>query len=149
MSNPHTFWDALISRATHSGVAHTPEAIHKYQSAFFEQETVHAVSLRLYCQCHLPSPCSQTCEDYRASATIDLDHDREDLASDRKISIPALRVLWGAKGMIAKYGDVVAEWKKVCHEDIVEVTGRQMDCGHYIAEEKSEELLQEILDFLQ
>jgi haloacetate dehalogenase len=51
--------------------------------------------------------------------------------------------------MIAKYGDVVAEWKKVCHEDIVKVTGRQMDCGHYIAEEKSEELLQEILDFLQ
>jgi haloacetate dehalogenase len=76
-----------------------------------------------------------------------LDHDRADLNNNHKISIPALRVLWGAKGMIAKYGDVIAEWKKVCHEGLVEVTGRHMECGHYIAEESSEELLREILEF--
>jgi haloacetate dehalogenase len=49
--------------------------------------------------------------------------------------------------MIAKYDDVVAEWRKVCHNDIVEVTGRSMECGHFIAEENSEELLREIFDF--
>jgi haloacetate dehalogenase len=50
--------------------------------------------------------------------------------------------------MIAKYDDVVAEWRKLCNSDLVEVTGRSMECGHFIAEESSEELLQEIFEFL-
>lgn len=49
--------------------------------------------------------------------------------------------------MMTKY-DTVAEWKKVSDPDKVEVTGRGLDCGHYIPEEKSEDLLQEIFGFL-
>ncbi|KZP26605.1 alpha/beta hydrolase fold protein [Athelia psychrophila] len=131
MADPMAFWQALGSRSTHAGAVHTEEAIQKYQSAFFNRDTVHA-----------------SCEDYRAAASIDLDHDRADLAANRKIAIPALRILWGKKGMIETYGDVVGIWKKVC-EDKVEVSGHGMDSGHYIAEEKSDELLKEILGFMQ
>lgn len=49
--------------------------------------------------------------------------------------------------MIPNY-DALAEWKKVSHVDKVDVTGRGLDCGHYIPEEKSEDLLQEIFEFL-
>lgn len=62
--------------------------------------------------------------------------------------ISALRILWGKTGIIEAYGDVVAAWKKVCDEK-VNVTGRGLECGHYIAEHKSQELLQEILEFMQ
>jgi haloacetate dehalogenase len=91
--------------------------------------------------------CRQTCEDYRASATIDLEHDRNDRNEGRKISVPALRILWGANGMIPKFGDPVEVWKKVSDEAKVKVTGRSLACGHYIPEEKSDELLKEIVDF--
>jgi haloacetate dehalogenase len=130
MADPLAFWNALVNRSTHSRVVLTSEAIEKYKSDFFKRETVHA-----------------SCEDYRASATIDLDHDRFDISNGRKMTIPALRILWGSKTMIPTYGDVVGHWKKLCDEQKTSVTGRVLDCGHFIPEDKSEELLQEILDF--
>lgn len=91
---------------------------------------------------------SQTCEDYRAASTIDLTHDRSDLSSDHKLKIPAVRVLWGSKGMIEKMGGAVDVWEGFCERD-VEVSGRSLDCGHYVPEEKDEELLEEILEFMK
>ena len=59
-----------------------PEAVEEYKRCFRNPATIHA-----------------TCEDYRAAATIDLDHDRSDL--DRKIDCPLL-VLWGARGLVGR-----------------------------------------------
>jgi haloacetate dehalogenase len=48
-----------------------------------------------------------TCEDYRAGATLDVDHDEADRGS-RCIGCPTL-VLWGSRGSVARVGDVLAE----------------------------------------
>ena len=82
------------------------------------------------------------CEDYRASATIDLEHDRADVAQDRRLAQP-LRVLWGEHGTVAKCFDVPALW----HERALHMTGRAVPCGHYIAEEAPGVLLDEALRF--
>jgi haloacetate dehalogenase len=83
-----------------------------------------------------------TCADYRAAATIDLEHDRQDL--DRKISSPLL-VLWGEKGFIARQYDVIALWQQRANQ----VTGLAIASGHFLPEEAPEETGQAIEDFLQ
>ena len=95
-------------------------------------------------------PTSQSCEDYRAAATIDLDHDRESRSNGQKLAISDLRVLWGKQGIIermSKDGDAVDVWKSYS-SDKTTVSGRAVDCGHYIPEEAPEELLAEIEEFL-
>jgi haloacetate dehalogenase len=92
---------------------------------------------------------TQACEDYRASATIDLEHDRADLLSGHKISIPHLKVIWGGRGMIDTLndGDVEGIWRGYC-EDTVELSMERFDCGHYIAEEKPGELIKSLEGYL-
>jgi haloacetate dehalogenase len=84
------------------------------------------------------------CEDYRASAGIDLDHDREGRAAGEKVQCP-LRVLWGAKGVVARHFDVLGLWQAVA----TDVDGHAVDCGHYLAEEAPDLLLPEVLAFFQ
>lgn len=84
------------------------------------------------------------CEDYRASAGIDLEHDRLDLAQGRKVQCPML-ALWGGRGVVDKVVDPLAEWRRVA----LDVRGKALDCGHYVAEEAPEALLAEVLPFLQ
>jgi haloacetate dehalogenase len=90
----------------------------------------------------IPGTATSMCEDYRAAATIDLDHDRADRAAGRHLSQP-LRVLWGAQGTVAKCFDVLALWREVA----TQVSGRALDCGHYIVEERPEDLLAELFQF--
>lgn len=82
------------------------------------------------------------CEDYRASAGIDLDHDKAGREQGERVSCP-LRVLWGAKGVVARHFDVLALWKAVAND----VDGKAIDCGHYLAEEAPDLLLPEVLAF--
>ena len=84
------------------------------------------------------------CEDYRASASIDLQHDEEDLNAGRKISCPLL-VLWGEKGTVGQCFKPLEEWRKVAKN----VQGEALPCGHYIAEEQPELLLEKVLTFLR
>ncbi|RYG09766.1 MAG: alpha/beta hydrolase, partial [Burkholderiales bacterium] len=86
----------------------------------------------------LPGSARGMCGDYRASAGIDLAHDRADVAAGRKIAMP-LRVLWGDHGIVGKCFDVLALWR----ERADEVSGRRLACGHYIAEEAPADLLAE------
>lgn len=96
-----------------------------------------------YTRClSLPGSATSICEDYRASASIDLEHDRADLAAGVRLTVP-LRVLWGAEGAVGRCFDPLALWREVADD----VQGRGLPCGHYIAEEQPQLLLAEALDF--
>ena len=84
------------------------------------------------------------CEDYRAAATLDREHDAQDIAASRKLVQP-LRVLWGEHGAVGRCFDVLALWR----ERAADVSGRTVPCGHYIAEEAPDLLLQEALAFFK
>ena len=103
----------------------TPEALAEYRRLVRDPATVHAM-----------------CEDYRAGATIDVALDREDRGKQR-IKCPLL-ALWGRHGQLESAYDVPAIWRDWAAG---EVSGRALDCGHYLAEEKPEETYRELSAF--
>jgi len=110
----------------HAGLAaFAPDALAEYERCAQIAGTAHAI-----------------CEDYRASATIDLAHDRVDLAADCKLKLP-LQVLWGEHGAVGKCFDVLGLWR----ERAIQVSGSSLACGHYIAEEAPELLIPQALNF--
>jgi haloacetate dehalogenase len=104
--------------------AFTPEALAEYKRCF-NPETIHA-----------------SCEDYRASASIDLEHDKMDLEQGNKISCPLL-VLWGTKGFVGNKYKMVSEWRKWADD----VVGYGLPSGHYLPEEVPEQTLHTLVDF--
>lgn len=105
----------------------TPEAYAHYLRCLQDPQTAHGI-----------------CEDYRASVSIDLEHDRASLAEGRKIQCDFL-ALWGADGVIEKCFDALAEWRPYANQ----VKGCALPCGHYIPEEAPGLLLEHVLPFLQ
>lgn len=101
----------------------TPEAFAEYLRCFRNPETIHAA-----------------CEDYRAAATIDLEHDAADL--DRKVDCPLL-ALWGARGAMHPLYDLLACWR----ERASNVTGHPIDAGHFLVEEAPHETLSALRGF--
>ena len=98
--------------------------------------------LQEYLRCYRdPATRQAICEDYRAAATIDLEHDAAD--AQRKVTAPLL-ALWGTKGVVGQLYDVLATWR----EKAADVRGRALDCGHALQEEAPEERLLELLPFL-
>ena len=91
-----------------------------------------------------PAAVHGMCEDYRAAASIDLLHDRADRQAGRMIECPLL-VLWGERGVIGRCFDPMLEWRKRARD----VRGQSLPCGHYIAEEAPEALLQQVIPFLE
>jgi haloacetate dehalogenase len=82
-----------------------------------------------YLRCYRdPATRHAICEDYRAAATIDLDHDAAD--ANRRIEAPLL-ALWGAKGTVGQLYDVLATWREKARD----VRGGPLDCGHTPQEE--------------
>jgi haloacetate dehalogenase len=88
-----------------------------------------------------PATIHGSSEDYRAAASIDLDHDAADL--DKKVQCPFL-VLWGAHGESDRLFDVLATWR----ERAANVSGRTLPSGHFIAEQVPELLVPELMKFL-
>lgn len=84
--------------------------------------------------------CHGWCEDYRAATSEDLAEQKADLEGGRKIKA-RVAVLWGELGVVEKMFDARKEWEKVCEEGRVEVAHMVEGCGHYIPEEKHEELM--------
>ena len=91
----------------------------------------------------LPGAAGGICGDYRASAGIDLEHDRADRVAGRLLEVPLL-ALWGEQGVVHRCFDPLAEWRRVARD----VRGRPLPCGHYIAEEAPDALLEAALPFL-
>ncbi|NWF48781.1 alpha/beta hydrolase [Hydrogenophaga sp. D2P1] len=101
------------------------------------------VALAEYQRCAaLPGTAMSICEDYRASAGIDLEHDRADVTAGRRLAQP-LRVFWGEHGTVGRCFDVLSLWR----ERADQVSGRALPCGHYIAEELPERVVAEAFDF--
>jgi haloacetate dehalogenase len=102
-----------------------PERIFaEYLRAFREPHTLHAM-----------------CEDYRAAASVDLEHDRADLANPVRCPLLAL---WGERGAMHALYDVAATWR----ERAADVRGKALPGGHWLPEEVPEELFAELLPFL-
>jgi len=101
-------------------------------------------ALAEYTRClALPGTARGICEDYRAAASIDLLHDSADRDAGRLMSAPLL-ILWGREGVVHRCFQPLDEWRKVA----ADVRGEALPCGHYIAEEAPETLLEKALPFL-
>lgn len=107
--------------------------------------TSHAVfdprALAEYERCFTPEAIHAMCEDYRAAASIDLEHDRANGAA--RVACP-LHVLWGERGAVQRHFAPLSDWRK---KVAAPVSGRALPCGHYIAEEVPETLLPEMIEF--
>ena len=94
--------------------------------------------IREYVRVCTPEQIHGVCEDYRAAATIDLEHDNADHTAGRKISGPAL-ALWGRRSGVGRFygGDILPIWR----EAATDVTGGPLETGHYLAEEDPQAVL--------
>ncbi|MCE9683465.1 alpha/beta fold hydrolase [Halomonas alkalisoli] len=124
---PEYFWRWHTASGVGSPAAFAPEAEEEYLRCFCDPHTLHAI-----------------CEDYRAGASIDIEHDAEDRRQGRRLSCPLL-VLWGAKGALEGWYDVLAVWR----DWATDVQGRALDCGHYLPEECPAETLDELRAFFK
>jgi haloacetate dehalogenase len=78
-----------------------------------------------------PSVIEATCEDYRAGASVDREHDRADRESGRRVSCPLL-VLWGRRYLAGQAASPLEVWRPWA-ADVREVA---LECGHFLAEEQ-------------
>lgn len=99
-----------------------------------------AQALAEYERCFTPEAIHAMCEDYRAAASIDLEHDAADVASGRRLRCP-VRVLWGERGVVHRLFTPVADWQAVSEAP---VSGRTVPGGHYIPEEFPALLAEEV-----
>ena len=97
-------------------------------------------ALAEYERCFTPEMIHASCEDYRAAADIDLEHDAQD--SDRRIECPVL-VLWGDEGVVNRQFQPLDDWGSVARD----VRGRPLRSAHFLAEEAPDDTLDEILRF--
>ena len=125
-ADPENYLRTMLFRLSAGGNPFTGEAIAEY----------------LRCL-RLPGTAAGNCEDYRASAGIDLEHDREDRAAGNRIACPLL-VLWGTEGVIGKLFNPLQEWEKVADD----VQGAGLPSGHFIPEEIPGILLEHVVNFL-
>jgi haloacetate dehalogenase len=104
-----------------------PEALDSYRRTFDDPGAIEAM-----------------CEDYRAGATIDVEHDQADRKAGRRIECPVL-VLWaGRAGLPRFYPDVLDVWRPWA----ADVRGAAIDAKHFLAEDRPEETADQLLAFL-
>jgi haloacetate dehalogenase len=100
-----------------------PEAFAEYLHCFQNPETIRA-----------------TCDEYRAGASIDLEHDRADRG--RKLGMPLL-MLWGDRSSQGSGYDVLGVWR----EHAENVSGHSIPSGHFLPEEAPEETYRTLRSF--
>jgi haloacetate dehalogenase len=108
----------------HGGSAFDPEAVDEYVRCFSDPAAIHA-----------------SCEDYRAAATVDLEHDRAD--AGRRLECPVL-LLWGEHSFVGRHYDVPEAWSEYASD----LRGHAVDCDHYVPEEAPETTASSLRAFL-
>ena len=112
-----------------AGMAHIEaQALAEYERCFCTPEGIHSA-----------------CEDYRASAGIDLDHDRSSRANSQRIACDTL-VLWGARGVVHRLFDPLTLWQAQCSGN---VSGECLPAGHFIPEELPEATAVALRNFMR
>ena len=91
-----------------------------------------------------PANIHGMCEDYRAGASIDLEHDKADLDKKNKIKAPLL-TLWANNGPMGRLYDVLAVWK----EFATTVSGKGLPGGHNLQEDVPNDVLAALTPFLK
>jgi haloacetate dehalogenase len=122
-ADPEYFLRAHIDGQLKTPDATEPRAFAEYLRCYRDPATRHAI-----------------CEDYRAAATIDLEHDAADAA--KRVGMPLL-ALWGALGTVGGLYDVLATWRDKADQ----VEGRGFTCGHVLQEERPEDTLAALTAF--
>jgi haloacetate dehalogenase len=113
-----------------------PEALAEYERCFCDP-TANAKGL--------PANIHSACEDYRASAGIDLEHDRESRARGDKIACDTL-VLWGERGVVNRLFKPLELWQAQCTGS---VSGQAVPAGHFIPEELPELTAEALMGFMR
>jgi len=135
------FPENLISASAISYLEHTLASwtASKDLSAFSEEALAHY-------RVAFSNPCrvAASCEDYRAGATIDLEHDSEDREKQRKISCPTL-VLWGNAGIASSASTPLDTWQDWANS----VIGTGISSGHFLPEEAPKDTLQKMKSFFK
>ena len=93
-----------------------------------------------YVRCYTPEAVHANCEDYRAGATIDLEHAAAD--GERLVECPLL-VLWGRDSTVGRLYDVMDVWRRHGRD----VRGHALPGRHYIAEECPDETFEALRAF--
>jgi haloacetate dehalogenase len=122
---PAPFPETLINNSIDFYMRGTSETAQEYRRCFRDPANVHGM-----------------CEDYRAAASIDLEHDEADLT--KKVECPLL-ALWGAKGAMGRMFDVLATWR----ERASNVSGKALPGGHTLQDDTPEQTLAELQAFLK
>jgi haloacetate dehalogenase len=92
-----------------------------------------------------PGAVEAMCEDYRAGATVDVQHDEDDRDKGVQIECPAF-ILWAARGALPRlYPDVLEVWRPWAQQ----LRGAAIDAKHFLAEDQPEETTHELLSFLK
>ncbi len=123
-ADPDHFLDRHLAGQVKVEGALDPRVVTEYRRCYRDPATRHAI-----------------CEDYRAAASIDLDHDAAD--SERRIEAPVL-LLWGEYGTVGTLFDVMESWRPRTRD----MRGKALPCGHSPQEEVPELLLAELDAFL-
>jgi haloacetate dehalogenase len=124
-ADPDFFYESFLSGLGGRGLSDfDAEQLEAYRKAWRDPATIHG-----------------SCSDYRAAATIDLDHDAADL--DRKVDAPLL-ALSGANGVMAKFYDIPAEWRRRASN----VQGASLPGGHFFPDTLPNETAEILIGFL-
>ena len=95
-----------------------------------------------------PAMLHAMCEDYRASASLDLKIDEADLKAGKRIQCP-VRVLWAANGAMGRLYDVLTIWKDEGVDNGAKITGKGLPGNHSLQESAPKETLAELQQFLR
>ena len=124
--NPRAYLHAKLGGWGSQGMAYIePEALAEYERCFCNP----ALNEHGW-----PAAIHSAAEDYRASAGIDLQHDREGRGRGEKIGCHTL-VLWGERGVVHRMFKPVELWQAQCAG---QVSGQLLPSGHFIPEELPE-----------
>lgn len=124
---PDTLHQFLRGWGSQGGAFFDPRALAEYEAAWTAPGTLFAM-----------------CEDYRASAGIDLEHDRASRAAGQHLQCP-LHLLWGERGVVHRLFSPLADWRALSRAP---VTGHALPAGHFLPEEVADRVSAELADFL-